>query len=267
MKLIVTSILLILATAICDAHDYWLSPSAYVLKSGEELPVRLFVGDHFNGEIERPLSKTMTVDFLLHSQTGIQDLVDSKRYEKTPVAKVALHSKGTQVISMQRDWARIEMEGKKFHEYLKHEGLQDIIDQRIQAGEAEKSATERYRRYLKSIVSVENTEGDLWKRRLGHKLEIIPLTNPAKAIAGDRITFQITLDGKPLKGVQVAALGRTDDKVSDKHARTDSKGEVNFEVDHSGEWIVRLVHLRRCSDQEADWESFWAALTFFVPAK
>jgi hypothetical protein len=38
-----------------------------------------------------------------------------------------------------------------------------------------------------------------------------------------------------------------------------------LKIDHSGEWIVRLVHLRRCSEpKEADWESFWAALTFGV---
>ena len=40
---------------------------------------------------------------------------------------------------------------------------------------------------------------------------------------------------------------------------------ILHEIDHAGEWIVRLVYLRRCEEpEEADWESFWSAMTFGV---
>jgi hypothetical protein len=35
-------------------------------------------------------------------------------------------------------------------------------------------------------------------------------------------------------------------------------------LDHSGEWLIRLVHMRRCAADcaEIDWESFWGAYSF-----
>ncbi|MFL2869442.1 MAG: DUF4198 domain-containing protein [Pirellulaceae bacterium] len=249
-----------------DAHDYWMSPLEYHVDAGAEVPVRLFVGDHFNPEIERPLQKNMTVAFALHRKaTKPVSLVDPANFDMKPVAGLHLKHSGVHLLSMQRDWAVIEMTGPKFHQYLEHEGLISVIEQRKKAGEADKTATERYRRYLKSLLVVGNEMDDTWKRQLGHKLEIIPLSNPLAAKPGDKVAFKVLLDGKALVNVQTAAMGRDGEKVTDVHAKTDNKGVVTYQLSHSGEWVVRLVHLRKCKVQdEIDYESFWSAITFGV---
>ncbi|MCH2571085.1 MAG: DUF4198 domain-containing protein [Planctomycetes bacterium] len=248
------------------AHDYWIAPVTYQPQVGQGVPVRLFVGDHFHGEIERPLQEKMTVTFQLHDSVDhASDLLEGAVFEKTPITNLRLPKPGSYLLSMQRDWSFIEMKGDKFHQYLEHEGLGHIIKQRTDAGDAGKSATERYRRYLKSLVVADGKPTDTWKKSLGHKLEIMPLSDPSTTDVGKRLVVQVFFDGKPLVDVQVGAMGRKEGEVTDRHARTDKSGKVSFKIDHPGEWIVRLVHLRQSTDpEEADWESFWSAMTFGV---
>ena len=267
MKSQLILVLLIASLNTVNAHDYWISPTDFRPKVSQVVPIQLFVGDHFKGEIERELSEKMTIDFQLHNADGTKNILDPELFGKKPIGNPKFETPGTNILSVQRNWAVIKMEGPKFHQYLEHEGLSDIIEQRIAAGEQDRPATERYRRYLKSLVVVGGIDNEIWKTQLGHKLEIIPLSNPSKAILGEEIAFRVLLDGKPLRNVQLAALGKGDNKKTDKHARTNPKGEVAFTIEHSGIWMIRLVHLRRCSELEADWESFWSSLTFRVESE
>ncbi len=267
MKNILNIILLVTFINTASAHDYWISPTNFRPKTGQVVPVQLFVGDHFKGEIERGLSEKMTVDFKLDNASGTSDILDPALFGMKPIGKPKFDTAGTNILSLQRNWAMIEMEGPKFHQYLEHEGLSEIIEQRIAAGEQDQPATERYRRYLKSLVVVGGQDNEVWKKQLGHKLEIIPLSNPSNARSGDKIDFRVILDGKPLSNVQLAALGKGDSKTTDRHTRTNSEGLGSFTIQHSGVWMVRLVHLRRCSEDEADWESFWSSLTFRVESQ
>ena len=250
-----------------NAHDYWIAPQNYQPQVGQSVAIKLFVGDHFSEEKERPLQQRMTVDFLLHSETvPPKNLIVDERFTKMPVAQFVVNKPGTHIISMQRDWAQIEMTGEKFHQYLEHEGLHHIIAQRKEAGEADKPGTERYRRYLKSLIVVDGKRTALWSKPLGHKLEIIPLSDPTVAKQNETVQFRVLLDNNALANVQLAALGRQADKVTDIHTTTGKNGIASLKLPHTGEWLVRLVYLRRCEQKEvdADWESFWAALTFLT---
>ena len=250
-----------------NAHDYWIAPQNYQPQIGQSVAIKLFVGDHFSEDKERTLSQKMTVDFLLHNTTtSPTNLIVKEQFSKTPIAHLVANKPGTHVISMQRDWAQNEMEGEKFHQYLEHEGLHHIIAQRKKAGESDKPASERYRRYLKSLIVVGGKRTSTWNKQLGHKLEIIPLSDPTVAKPNDTVEFRVLLDNKVLPNVQLAALGRQAGEVTDIHTITGKNGVASLKLPHTGEWLVRLVYLRRCSqkDVEADWESFWAALTFLA---
>jgi uncharacterized GH25 family protein len=250
-----------------NSHDYWIAPQNYQPQVGQSLAIKLFVGDHFSEDTERPLQQKMTVDFLLHNgTTAPTNLIVEDQFSKKPVAQLVINKPGTHVISMQRNWAQIEMTGDKFHQYLEHEGLHHIITQRNKVGEADKSATERYRRYLKSLIVVGGKRTSTWKQPLGHKLEIMPLSDPTVAKQNDALQFRVLLDNNALANVQLSALGRHTNKVTDIHATTAENGVASFKIPHTGEWFVRLVYLQRCEqkDVDSDWESFWAGLTFMA---
>lgn len=266
MKTLICTFGLLFVSQVLLAHDYWIEPTDFRPHPGKVVPIKLFVGDHFKGEIERELSEEMTIDFLLSNSQGRHDILEPELYGKKPIGYPKFNTVGTNILAIQRDWAHIEMEGPKFHEYLKHEGLTHIIEARVKAGEQQQAATERYRRYLKSLIVVGDHDNDHWNTVLGHKLEIIPLSNPSACKPGDEVAFRVLLDKKPLKHVQLAALGKGNGRELDKHDRTDAHGEASFRLEMAGVWMIRLVHLRRCKEDVADWESFWSSLTFEVKA-
>ena len=63
---------------------------------------------------------------------------------------------------------------------------------------------------------------------LGHQLEIIPLSDPAKAKAGDTLRVRVTLFGEPLAGVEIKEDLHAGDETG--KAKTDSDGVATVKV-------------------------------------
>ena len=50
-------------------------------------------------------------------------------------------------------------------------------------------------------------------------------------------------------------------------ARTDNDGRVRFRLPADGMWLVKAVHMIPApAGANAEWASFWASLTFELPA-
>jgi uncharacterized GH25 family protein len=247
-----------------SAHDYWLEPAKFRLSDGENVVVRLHVGDHFSSEKERPFSKKATTKFQLLSKNGNRDLISDSEDGKMPLVEVKLQA-GTHLIILDRAWSMITLESDKFNSYLKDEGLDSILEQRRKDGKDKEPGRERYSRCLKCVLQAGDKGDDTFKKVVGQKLEIIPEMNPATLKLGDTLPVQILFEGKPLIGTQISAFHRADDKLTTVTGRTNDEGKVSLKLENSGPWLVRLVHMRRCTDStDADWESFWAALSISV---
>lgn len=245
------------------AHDYWLQPQRFFLSTSETTAVHLFVGDHFISETERPFQVKKTVAFQFISQNEARDLKATAKDGEKPVCTIAPKRTGSHVIVMERDWSHIEIEAAKFNKYLKHEGLTAILEMRRTAGEDKDVGRERYRRYLKALIQVGDKSDQTYARKIGHRLEILPRTNPYTSNTGDRIAVSVLFEGKPLRGARVAAYNRSGDDTKTQEARTDDQGQVQFMLDRSGHWLIRLVHMQRCENVRGfEWESFWAAYSF-----
>jgi uncharacterized GH25 family protein len=80
---------------------------------------------------------------------------------------------------------------------------------------------------------------------------------------GETLRIRVLFDGKPLKDAHVFAHNRQGDKVSTQALTTSDEGTVSVKLVAGGPWLLRLVHMQRCKDDDqADWESFWGALSF-----
>lgn len=264
LKYVTVAMSVLLATSSsARAHDYWLQPQQFSLSEGKTTSVRLFVGDHFVSEAERQYGGKKTVDFQLISRKGTIDLKAAAKEGERPVATIAPKGVGNHLVVMERDWSHIELAAEKFNKYLEHEGLSRILELRSKAGEEKTAGRERYRRYLKALVQVGDASDDTYKRKTGHRLEILPHTNPSTSNTGDRLAVSILFEGKPLRDAQIAAYNRNGDDTQTQEARTDDKGRVRFKLDQSGLWLIRLVHMQRCRNVRGyDWESFWASYSF-----
>jgi hypothetical protein len=70
--------------------------------------------------------------------------------------------------------------------------------------------------------------------------------------------------GAPLRGVLVSAIN---DQAPDApvSARSGAAGGVTFTADRPGRWLIKAVHMVPAPPGvDAEWESFWASLTFEI---
>ncbi|MBX9582212.1 MAG: DUF4198 domain-containing protein [Gemmataceae bacterium] len=246
-------------------HDYWLVPETFTPAAGKPVGVALHVGEHFRSESEIRWQPAKTTQLDLVTAAGTTDLFREDGDGTKPAARLTLAKPGTAVLRMDRDWSRIELAADKFDAYLKEEGLEAVRKARKEAGEADKPGRERYRRCLKAIVQCGDAPDDTPTKAVGQVLEIVPEKNPYRLKAGDELPVRVLLNGKPLAGATVAAYHRAGDALTSAAAVTSAEGRVSLQLTESGPWLVRLVHMRRCTDDPtADWESYWAAVTFAV---
>jgi uncharacterized GH25 family protein len=243
-------------------HDFWIEPSAFTPAPGQRVAVRLKVGEHFRGD-PVPRSPERIERFAAVGPAGEVPVQGVPGGE--PAGFVALGKPGLHLLVYDSDHASVELEGEKFEEYLKMEGLEAVSALRARRGQTGAPVKEVYSRCAKSLVAVGNGAGPGFDRNLGLALELVPEANPYTLKKGVELPVRLYYGGKPLTGALVMALPKDqpDAKVS---ARSDAQGRVRLRLDRPGVWLVKAVHMAPASRESgADWESFWASLTFEVP--
>lgn len=223
------------------AHDHYLEPVATATAGWV---VRHRVGEGLDQPEEKPWDRAKVAI----ATFGRQDLLRDDRPTGPPALVLGA---GTGVLRVDRIPIDITLEGPKFREYLREEGLDETLARRRIEVDFGKPARERYRRYLKAII-----DAPLVHAPLGQRLEIVPLSEP-----DGELELRVLFDGAPLSGAVVFAETHTSEP---QRRTTNTDGTARFTVARAGFWLVRLVHMKRCTKDcgPAEWESHWAALTF-----
>jgi len=265
----------LLALALCCAplfaHDFWIEPASFRPHAGAPFAIELKVGDFAVGDsVARNDSRT--VDFTLHGPDGVKPVVG--RDGATPAGFVRVESEGLYVLGYRSHPTAVELDAAKFEGYLREKGLDSVAAERARLGESTQPARERYSRCAKSIVRVGTHGSQEFDAMLGYPLEIAPELNPCDLFAAGatpaRLPVRVFFDGAPLANALVAALDLDAPArpESGAHAepilaRTDSQGRASLPLPRSGRWLLAVVHMQRAANRaEADWESYWASLTF-----
>ena len=252
----------LLFSAQVRAHEYWFEPETFFPAAGERTAVHLHVGDGLiKDRQERPFQAVHTPLFRGITPSGNLDLRPAQAEGALPVHVLATGQAGGYLLAMERDWFFISLDARKFEAYLRDEGLEHVIAERAARGETDMAGRERYSRFIKSLLQVGEHRDHTYEKQAGMRLEITPLENPYAKKIGEDLLFQVMFDGKPLAGQAVYA----DNRGSATQARvTDRDGRVTMHIERAGLWLLRLVHMRRCTADcgAADWESFWGAFTF-----
>jgi uncharacterized GH25 family protein len=175
---------------------------------------------------------------------------------------------GLRVLGYHSEPAFIELEAKKFESYLAQEGLEKISALRAKRGEQDKNGTESYTRCLKALLAVGPATEQDTDHVLGFPLELIADTNPYQQTPGTPLPIRLLFEGQALEGalVEAKSLHSTEAVLT---ARTDAKGHVSFRFPSSGAWMLNAVHMVEAKPKhkntQADWQSYWASLTFALP--
>lgn len=100
-------------------------------------------------------------------------------------------------------------------------------------------------RFSKSFVPVGRpADGDqIWRSRLGHRLELVPEVDPLAPRPDGRLPLRVFLEGKPLADALITALPYGGSLRDYRRATSNQIGEVTLELDRDGWWLVHVVHL------------------------
>ena len=242
-------------------HDFWLEPSTFRAQTGDEISLTLRVGQNLRGDT-LPYIDAWFSDFSVLTDADARPVEGVMGDD--PAGRFVTAAPGTHVIGYRSTNSFVELDSQKFHDYLAKEGLESVVEIRTQRGDADSAGLEYFSRCAKTLVSVgENSSGKAFNKVLGYTLELIPESDPSAMTLGESLPIQLLYASEPIENVLIVAFTKAEPEKKFS-ARTDSNGRVNLDLDRPGIWLVKAVHMIEVSpaDPKADWESFWASLSF-----
>ncbi|MCG8408742.1 MAG: DUF4198 domain-containing protein [Phycisphaerales bacterium] len=257
------------------AHDSWLVASRHSVNENDEIWLSFVTGDvfPFGDAATDPKRVARFVDQRGNAVTHVTGLTPE---DNALSVRGALDGGGLHIIGCELKPRLIELEAAAFDEYIEEEQAKKAIARRKTASNRNQRVVEQYTKSAKTIVEVlpANPGDTSYEKPLGHRLEIIPLSNPIAWHSNSTVRVKVLLDGHPWpdvpisvghEGATVVASNRSNEHTYAARSRTDDEGIVAVNLTRPGHWFIK-AHLIRPSSGLAihEWESFWATLTFRV---
>jgi uncharacterized GH25 family protein len=263
MKKITVIIAVFFITVLADAHEFWLQPKKYRYAVGEEMKVDFMVGENFSGE-HWDLGKHKVEKLDVHFLGGTANLIQQVKPTKGNNLVYQLPKEGTYLLALQSNAAFIELEGVKFTEYLKEDGLDEILDLRDQRGISAQPAKEFYQRFAKVLVQAGSKTDNTWKKMVNYPIEIVPLSNPYDLKSGDYLECRVMYNGKASAHQMVKVWSHIGNKIFLQNIYTENDGTIKFPISSTGPWMVSTVKMVPSAKPGADYHSMWASLVFGI---
>lgn len=273
--------LLVAVVLICSSHDMFLKMSSYYLEPNTSSSILLY-----NGTFEKSdnvITRDRMIDVSLVGN-GLRSAVDTTSWierDDMTVLNFSSGKAGTWVAGVSTLARSIKLDANAFNDYLKHDGVLDMLEWRKQNEMLESSAVEKYSKHVKLVFQVGDEKTDDWKTILGYPIEFVPMSNPYNAKVGDDLQMKLLWKGQPLADQLIyvgnAMPGHSHEGDSHNHdndeehhhhdatqLRTNEEGVVTIKIDHEGHWYLRTILMKLSEEKGFTHESNWATLTFEV---
>ena len=265
-------VVLMVVAVVCSAsalaaHDFWIIPDAFRIATGQPLVIRTATGTKF------PASE---------SAVRAEQVAEAKVLGAIPAADQPLgaftisgnslivehrpSADGQRVVAFALQPSSRRMAGEGLARYLRLEGAPLVAERYAREGRLPTdSVLLRSTKYAKMLVEVGRGGPAAFGRSANHALEIIPLSDPSTATAGDSLALRVIAAGQPLPGAQVHA-GRApaegETRGADLDLVADASGVVRVPIARAGTWNVRTAHAAPAPSDPATWDVWWATFVF-----
>lgn len=260
--------------SLTSAHDSWLIADRSTANDGDVVWLSFVTGDVFPFG-EKATEPSRVAQFIDRIGDRTQAVVGYKPQDKGLSIRRPIVGPGLHVLGCALSAHPIEMTPEKFEQYLRSERADSALAafEQFQRRGATKADTivEEYTKFAKTMIEVSpaDDEEDGFLTPIGHRLEIVPLSNPCRWKAGQTVKVKVLFDGYPWPDVNIFA-GHEDRKANDysSQTRTDAKGVASISLTKPAHWFLQ-AHVIRPTDGlgKVKWESFWASLSFRVIGK
>ena len=250
------------------AHDMWLVAVQPKSSIGQTCEIKVAVGMDFPNSISAIAPDRLTWKAISGENSIEQFDVQQNEKAQQTICRFAPSQPGLWIVGCTTRPNQIELEAKKFNDYLLHDGLPHVLAGRLDRDELGKDAVEQYSKYTKTMIAFGDnlTAAQLQscKQQLGHKLEIIPLETPWQKRAGETLKVQVFFNRKPLNGANLCWDHPGNGEKFTGQTWTDEDGTAIVPVSQPGLMTLRLVHMTRPQTDTYEWESFWSSFTFSI---
>ena len=245
------------------AHDMWIEPTSYRPELGRIMGLRLRVGQDFLGD-PLPRVSSLIEKFVVTDGDGEKTVVG--RDGADPAGLLFPSKPGLVLVGYHSKPSPVVLTPQKFNQYLSEEGLDSIAALRAKRGQSDAEAREQFVRCAKTLVLAGPALESQGDRVLGFRLELVAERNPYLLKSGESLPLRVIYRGQPIVDVLVIGINQRDPmtKVS---ARSDKAGRVQLRLPATGAWLIKAVHMIPAAGAtDHEWDSFWASLTFELPA-
>ncbi|MFK7996816.1 MAG: DUF4198 domain-containing protein [Granulosicoccus sp.] len=263
-RVILSALLLIVATGITHAHDFWIETDNFSPSRGENVAVSLHFGVGFDSNTF-PYTQALIDDFSVTDERGRRTITSTQGSDPAAAIKATA---GAQLLGYQSKPQFIELDAATFDVYVEEEGIEYIRAERERRGESKAPAAENFIRCAKALIQNGDSTQDIYRHKLGYTLELVPLSDPYKLRRGENIDFVVLYQGKPTEGLLVQALSKTNPQNVQK-VRTNKSGIASVTMDEQGVWLIKVVLMTPLAKRQplegtksASWQSYWATYVF-----
>lgn len=254
-----------ICASIATAHEFWIEPETFQVAPGENITAQLKNGQKFEGISLAYFDRNIT---RFDVATGDTLTAVDGRMGDSPALNIQAGDDGLVVVVHEtapsfvtyKDW-------EKFLAFAQHKDFPDIAARHAANGFSPAPFKERYTRHAKALIAVGDGAGA--DRALGLKTEFVVLTNPYEIDFDGTMRVQLLYQAAPRANAQVEVFDRDPEgSVTITLHRTDATGIATIPVTPGHEYLFDGVVLRPAhGSADAVWDTFWAALTFAVPAR
>jgi hypothetical protein len=240
--------------------DQFLMPENFYLHKGDKLNLHLLTGESLNKDAEVGYNAAKTTKFALYEGSKKTDFLKTTKDSAAPVLSYSLMNGGLALVEMNTNELN-DIPREDFLTYLTEQGHEDIADKLKNSNKL--NFTEKYNRYLKALVTVDDPDGKAYEKELNNDFEIILKQNPYKLNYGDDISALVNFKGKPFKAGTVFLYIKTaSGNIYPQKLSTDNLGKIYFSVSRDGIYLLRATQFETSTSKDADYETWTASYTF-----
>jgi uncharacterized GH25 family protein len=224
-----------------DAHEFIIKPAALHAKAGDKIPFSVLPTHVFMSGEELLPAKSVNVS-LFEGNKSVDLRLRENNILQTLDGSATLQTKGTAIIASH---------------------LLEPIET-MNSQETGRPQKVRFEKFSKALIVVDTADKN-YEKVLAHRLEIVPVSDPAAARVGDELAFKILFEDKPLQAYVYATCDGFSRHYNTYAYATESRdGIAHVKVTRPGVWMVRVEQRTRANIKDYDLLSLKATFVFSV---
>ena len=259
--------LLIAYSIRANAHEFWIEPTQYQLND-DLINAHLRVGQEFQGMVLMYNPQDFKTFKILSGSKNKKEKIKGILGD-VPAINITTNLDNLLIIYHETKDKYVDYKKfQKFEDFVNEKGYQQLINTHFEKGFPESNFIESYRRYAKSLITLNGNEGK--DKKTGLLFEFVLDQNPYKKLNSGQMSGILYYKKKPLKKNLVTIFSKyKNTKLSIVNTITDDKGKFTFDIEKGREYLLHSVVIYPLkADPEKNepiWHSAWASTTFLIP--